>query len=385
VANSSEPEGDGADHPVAAWNVTLAKLLRREDLDADQAEAAMADIMAGRVGPARIAAFLVALRAKGESAPEVGAAAAAMRAAAQPWPGRGTGIDIVGTGGDNSGSVNISTLTAVIVAAAGVRVIKHGNRAATSASGAADVLEQVGLPLDLLPTAAGALADETGLGFAFAPVFHPAMRHAAAVRRELGVPTVFNVLGPLTNPARPVAGLIGCADLRMAPIMAEVFGERGEAMVVVRGEDGWDEITPQAPTRWWLAESGEVVEGVLQPGDLDLDGITGTDLAGGSAAHNAEVMRACLGLPRTDPGLTLQADIEAVRRVSIANAAGALAAAQRAGMAVGAATVDRRRARDWPDLVVELLPTARAAVESGAAGTFLLRWLERARALATAP
>lgn len=340
----------------------------------------MADIMAGRVGPATVGGFLIGLRAKGETAPEVAAAADAMRKAALAWPGHGRCVDIVGTGGDNSGTVNISTLAAIIVAACGVRVVKHGNRAASSASGAADVLESLGLPLEASPEIAASAADEVGLGFAFAPVFHPAMRHAAPVRRELGVPTVFNILGPLTNPAMPVAGLIGCADARLAPVMAEVFAERGEHMIVVRGDDGWDEITPQSTTRLWVSDGATVQESALEPGDVGLDGIAGADLTGGSARHNAEVMRIALGLPRAHPADPIHADPSAVSAVAVANAAAALAAAASAGLGVdvgraGSADV----AGTWPSLIAAQLPRAREAVASGAAGELANRWIQRVR------
>lgn len=366
--------------PAAQWSALLASLVRGDDLPRDQAAAAMADIMTGRVGPATIGGFLIGLRAKGETAAEVAAAADAMREAALTWPGHGRCVDIVGTGGDNSGTVNISTLAAIIVAACGVRVVKHGNRAASSASGAADVLESLGLPLEASPEIAASVADEVGLGFAFAPVFHPAMRYAAPVRKELGVPTVFNILGPLTNPALPVAGLIGCADVRLAPVMAEVFAERGEHMIVVRGDDGWDEITPQSTTRLWVSDGTTVQESALEPGDVGLNGIAGADLAGGSARHNAEVMRIVLGLPRAHSDDPIHADPSAVSAVAVANAAAALAAAASAGLGVDAGqTRSADAAETWPSLIAAQLPRAQHAVSSGAAGELANRWIQRVR------
>jgi anthranilate phosphoribosyltransferase len=364
------------DAPRAEWSELLATLCRGEDLRHDQAAAAMTDIMAGRVGAARIGGFLLGLRAKGETAVEVAAAAQAMRDAARPWPGSGACIDIVGTGGDNSGTVNISTLAAIIAAACGVRVIKHGNRAASSASGAGDVLESLGLPLEASPEVMAAVADEVGLGFAFAPVFHPAMRHAAPVRKELGIPTVFNILGPLTNPAAPVAGLIGCADARVAPVMAEVFARRGEHMLVVRGDDGWDEITPQTTTRIWAQRDGRVHTETVEPAAIGLAGIRGADLTGGDATHNAEVIRVALGLPRVDATLTLQADPQAVAAVAVANAAGALAAAHLAGLGIGASPAS---SASWSQRIAAEVPRASAAVTSGAAGALLQRWIQRLR------
>ena len=374
VGAVSAPEVSG--QPEAAWPHLLAALARGEDLPHAQAVAAMTDIMGGRVGPARIAGLLMGLRAKGETAVEVAAAAEAMRAAARPWPSREICVDIVGTGGDNSGTVNISTLAAVIVASCGVRVVKHGNRAASSASGAGDVLESLGLPLDASPEVAAAVADEVGLGFAFAPVFHPAMRHAAPVRKELGIPTVFNILGPLTNPAAPVAGLIGCADERVAAVMAAVFAQRGEHMLVVRGDDGWDEITPQTTTRIWASRDGRVTEETLDPDEIGLAGIHGEDLFGGDAHHNAEVIRVALGLPREDPKLTLKADPAAVVAVAVANAAGALAAAHEARLTGGPPP---EAAATWSERIAAAVPRASEAVTSGAAGQLLVHWIQRTR------
>lgn len=390
---------DRTDHePHADWSSILTRLQRGQDLDRSEAVAAMDDIMAGRVGQVRMAAFLMGLRVKGETPDEVAAAAQAMRGAARPWPLTEPCIDIVGTGGDNSGTVNISTLAAVIVAACGVQVVKHGNRAATSASGAADVLEALGLALQAEPDDVAAVAADIGLGFAFAPVFHPAMRHAAPVRRELGVPTVFNILGPLTNPAAPRAGLIGCADARLAPIMAQVFADRGESMLVVRGDDGWDEISPQATTRMWVAESGSVTVHTLEPDQVGIAGIAGAALAGGDAAHNAEVARIIFGLPRADPRITIRADPAAVSAVAVANAAAALAIARRAGLGgdpgsdgrgsdvrgsdvrgsdAGGAGPARESVADWAGLIAAEIPRARAAVESGAAGRLLSGWIAR--------
>lgn len=394
---SQSLDGTGPD-PLAPWPILLGRLQRREDLPRAEAVAAMDDIMAGRVGPARIAALLMGLRTKGETPDEVSAAAEAMRAAARPWPeldAQGPCVDIVGTGGDNSGTVNISTLAAVIVAACGVAVIKHGNRAATSASGAADVLEVLGVPLELAPEDVAAVARDVGLGFAFAPVFHPAMRHAAPVRREMGVPTVLNILGPLTNPAAPRAGLIGCADARLAPIMAEVFAQRGESMLVVRGDDGWDEISPQAPTRVWVAESGAVTEHAVLPEQLGIAGIDGAALAGGDARHNAEVARVVFGLPRVQPELPLLADPAAVTAVAVANAAAALAIARRAGLGPDAQTVDTDTGPDggavadatenWAGLIAAEIPRARSVVDSGEAGRLLERWITRLRERAGPP
>lgn len=360
-----------AGQPSTDWPALLTDLMAARDLDGDVARAAMDDIMAGRVGNAQIAAFLVALRMKGETAQEVGAAAAAMRAAAQPLDvdrSKTATLDIVGTGGDRSGTVNISTMAAVVAAACGVRVLKHGNRAASSSSGAADVLEELGLPLQPGADVVARTVSEVGLGFAFAPAFHPALAHAAPVRRELGVPTVFNILGPLTNPARPSFGVIGCADARLAPVMAAVFAERGDHVWVVRGDDGWDEITPQTTTRVWdtTAGDGSVSTSVLEPADIGLSGITGDLLQGGDARENAEVVRVTLGLPRAHAQLKLTANIIAVQQVTAVNAAAALATV----------TGTHDGHTDPRSRLLAELPRAQAAITSGAAGALLVKWIE---------
>jgi anthranilate phosphoribosyltransferase len=358
------------DEPGTDWPDLLAQLVAGRDLDAATARSAVDDIMGARVGPASIAAFLTALRAKGETAQEVGAAAAAMRAAAIALPLIDSDraiLDIVGTGGDRSGTVNISTMAAVVAAACGVRVIKHGNRAASSASGSADVLEELGLPLQPGAHVVAHTVAEVGVGFAFAPAFHPALAHAAPVRRELAIPTVFNILGPLTNPAHPRHGVIGCADERLAPVMAAVFADRGDQVWVVRGDDGWDEITPQTTTQVWDTTQGDgsVVVSSIDPADVGLAEIAGADLQGGDARVNAEVVRAVFGLPREYPGLTIAADIAAVQRVTAVNAAAALA------------TVSPSVSGN-PDptaRLLEQLPRAEAAIASGAAGACLTQWI----------
>ncbi len=220
------------------WPVLLRALLAGTDLGEPQARWAMAQVMGGEASPVHLAAFLVALRAKGESVAELTALAEEMLAHARLIDVPGRCLDIVGTGGDLMHTVNISTMAAIVAAASGVRVVKHGNRAASSSSGTADVLESLGLRLDQTPERVAELASEVGITFCFAQVFHPSFRHAGPVRRELGIPTAFNVLGPLTNPARPAAAAIGCPDARLAPLMAGVLARRGVSGVVFRGPRG---------------------------------------------------------------------------------------------------------------------------------------------------
>ena len=213
------------------------------ELAADETAWAMDEVISGDATPAQIAAFAVLLRAKGETPQELVGLVRAMLDRAPALSIEGPAVDVVGTGADRAHTVNLSTMAALVVAGSGRRVVKHGNRAATSACGTADVLEELGVVIDLPPAGVARTVDEVGIGFCFAPVFHPGTRHSIPARRELGVPTVFNFLGPLTNPARVPAGAIGCADPRMAPVMAAVLAARGDCALVFRGDDGLDELT----------------------------------------------------------------------------------------------------------------------------------------------
>ncbi|GHJ06517.1 anthranilate phosphoribosyltransferase [Micromonospora humidisoli] len=343
------------------WPHLLNALLRGDELSTADTAWAMNEIMAGAAVPAQIAGFAVALRAKGETPAELAGLVEAMLGNAVPvtLPEelRRTAVDVVGTGGDLAHTVNISTMTALVVAGAGVRVVKHGNRAASSLCGTADLLEFFGVPLDLGPEQVARCVAEAGIAFCFAARFHPGMRHAGPVRREIGVPTAFNFLGPLTNPARPHAGAVGCFDARMAPVMAEVFAGRGDSVIVMRGEDGLDEFTTAAPTRVWVAQQGAVREALLDAADLGVPRSTLADLRGGDAAHNAAVARRLLA-----------GEAGPVRDAVLVNAAVALATqtpldgdlteAVRAGMARAAESVD-----------------------SGAAAAVLERWVDVARSL----
>ena len=234
-----------------SWPDVLGSLIGGDDLDSDQTAWAMGEILAGEATPAQIAGFAVALRAKGETVDEVEGLVEAMYAHATPLQVPGRVLDVVGTGGDRSFSVNISTMAAIVAAGAGVTVVKHGNRSASSKSGSADVLEVLGIRMDLPAADVARVAHEAGITFCFAAAFHPALRHAAVARRELGVGTTFNFLGPIANPARPEAQAIGCADRRMAPVMAGVFARRGVDAWVFRGDDGLDELTTTTTSSLW--------------------------------------------------------------------------------------------------------------------------------------
>ncbi|WP_024876093.1 anthranilate phosphoribosyltransferase [Saccharomonospora piscinae] len=335
------------------WPTVLNQLIERTDLSEDATAWAMDQVMSGEATPAQIAGFAVALRAKGETAAEISGMARAMLAHANRVELAVRTVDIVGTGGDRKGSVNISTMTSLVVAAAGTPVVKHGNRAASSKSGAADVLEELGVTIEATPEEVRRCVEELGIGFCFAPAFHPAYRHTGPPRRELGVPTAFNLLGPLTNPAQPTAGLIGCAYADKAPVLAEVCARRGHSVLLVRGDDGLDELTTTTTSTAWLVSGGEIRTETVDPAALGIPAADPDALRGGDAAANAEVVR---DLVHGKPG--------PVRDAVLLNAAGALAAY--AGFS-GDLTEDLRAG----------LQLATTAVDSGATAELLGRWIAR--------
>src|SRR6478735_5446830 len=271
------------------WPDVLTTLVAGTDLGADRAEWAMNEIMSGAATPAQIAGFLMALRAKGETVEEMRGIADQMLAHANRITVPGVSLDVVGTGGDRAHTVNISTM------AARVRVVKHGNRAASSSSGSADVLEALGIDLGLEPSRIAAVAEEAGITFCFAQAFHPGFRHAGGVRRELGVATAFNFLGPLTNPAQPTYAAVGVADARMAPIVAGVFASRGRDAAVFRGDDGLDELTLATTSSVWWVRAGSVTSRVVDPVRLGLSLQPTSALRGGDPAYNAGVVRSMFG------------------------------------------------------------------------------------------
>ncbi len=337
---------------ATTWPGLLSKLLAGEDLGRTQTSWAMDRIMSGDASPVQVAGFLVALRAKGETVDELAGLTDAMLEHAVRISVPGLTVDVVGTGGDRANTVNISTMAALVVAGAGVRVVKHGNRSASSACGSADVLEHLGVRLDLSPQRVAEVAEVAGITFCFAQVFHPAMRHAAEARRDLGVPTVFNFMGPLTNPARPSASAVGVADLRMAPLVAGVFATAGRSALVFRGEDGLDELTTSGPSRVWLVADGAVSEQVIDPAELGVPASPVEALRGGGADVNAAAVRDLLA---GTPG--------PVRDAVLLNAAAALVA----GGLVPAGTL--------VDQLAAAMAVAAASVDSGAAAATLDRWV----------
>jgi anthranilate phosphoribosyltransferase len=335
-----------------SWPGLLRRLLGGQDLSAQDTSWVMDRVLSDDASPVQLAGFLVALRAKGETPEEVAGLAAAMLQHARRVDVPVRAVDVVGTGGDQANTVNISSMAAVVVAAAGVPVVKHGNRAASSATGTADVLEALGVAIDLPADDVAACVAEVGIGFCFARVFHPAMRHAGPVRAQLGVPTAMTLLGPLTNPAQPAAGLVGCADARLAPVIAEVFASRGTSALVVRGDDGLDELTTTTTSTVRVVGGGEVRTVSLDPRAFGIAPATREDLRGGDAAANAEVFRDVLG-GATGP----------VRDAVLLNAAGAV-------VAFDGPHTDPLAA--FPGA----LERVAAAVDSGAAARLLTRWAE---------
>jgi anthranilate phosphoribosyltransferase len=338
-----------ASHP--SWSRLLSALLQGTALAAADTAWAMREIMAGEATPAQVAGFVVALRAKGETPEEVAGLVEVMLEQAPAVPTSARVVDTCGTGGDRASTVNLSTMAALAVAGAGVPVAKHGNRAASSACGSADLLEELGVVIDLPPPAVAECLQRAGLAFCFAPVFHAGMRHAAPARRELGVPTVFNVLGPLTNPARPKAQAVGVSDRRLAPVMAGVLAGRGADALVFRGDDGLDELTTTGTSTVWVVGGGAVRVESLDPSDLGLPTASLDDLRGADAAFNADVCRRVLA-----------GEGGPVRDAVLLGAAAALAA--HAGG--DAPLLDRLRAG---------LEHAAAAIDGGGAADALDRWV----------
>ncbi|MCH8628657.1 anthranilate phosphoribosyltransferase [Arsenicicoccus piscis] len=341
----------GATEPT--WGEIHSALISRADLSTEQASWAMNEIFSGAASPAQVGGFLMALRVKGESVDEVRGLADVMLDHARPVEVDGDVLDIVGTGGDRAGTVNISTMSVLVAAGAGVPVVKHGNRAASSKSGTADVLEALGLNLTLTPQRVAEVAREAGISFCFAQTFHPSMAHAAAPRRELGVGTIFNFLGPLTNPARPAYSAVGCADLRMAPLMAGVFAARGTTAAVFRGDDGLDEVTVSTTTHVWWVRDGVVTEYLLDPRDLGLELHDLETLRGGDPQHNAGVVRELLA-----------GEHGPVRDAVVLNAGIALA------LTDPSATADR-----LTEAVRAGMDRAEQSLDSGAAAAVLDRWV----------
>jgi anthranilate phosphoribosyltransferase len=339
-----------------SWPALLSALSAGSSLSADDTAWAMDEIMAGEATPAQLAAFAVLLRVKGETPDELAGLVRTMLGRATPVRVAEHAVDVVGTGADRAHTVNISTMAAIVTAGTGRTVVKHGNRAATSSCGTADVLEELGVAIDLGADGVVATVAEVGIGFCFAPVFHAGLRHAGAPRREIGIPTVFNFLGPLCNPARVSAAAIGCADTRMAPVMAEVLAARGDCALVFRGDDGLDELTTTTTSQVWVASGGTVTRTELDPARLGIAAVAPEALRGADKQYNAAVVRDVLA-GRPVPS----------RDAVLLNAAAAIVAHD----GVTAATVT--------DAIAAGLTEAAAAIDTGAAAVVLDRWIAASR------
>ena len=307
--------------PEFSWAKTIAALLAGDSLSEEAAAEAMTEIMEGAATPAQIAGFVIALRAKGETIDEIVGLVKTMREFGAKVSITGEVLDTCGTGGDRTGTFNVSTAAAFVCAGAGVKVAKHGNRAASSRCGSADVLEALGVKIDLTPEEVAACIDRAGIGFCFAPMFHPAMRHAGATRRELGVATIFNFLGPLTNPAGATRQALGVSDPNMLPKMVAVLGRLGSRRVLgFHGDQGLDELSTSGPSRVVELNEGTTTEWTIDPADLGLAPAPLEAIAGGDAPENAQAIRDVLG---GAPGPK--------RDVVVLNAAAGLIAGGRAG------------------------------------------------------
>ncbi|MHB1472861.1 MAG: anthranilate phosphoribosyltransferase [Dermatophilaceae bacterium] len=340
---------------AVTWPTILTALLSGQNLGATESGWAMNQIMSGDASPAQVAGFLMALRAKGETVEEMRGLADMMLAHSSRIEVAGTTLDIVGTGGDRAHTVNISTMASLVAAASGVRVVKHGNRAASSSSGSADVLEALGINLTLHPSEVAAVVEKAGITFCFAQQFHPAMRHAAGARRDLGIATAFNFLGPLTNPAQPTYAAVGVADAAMAPLIAGVFARRGKDAAVFRGDDGLDELTISTTSKVWWVRSGAVREYSVDPRSVGLELHPLETLRGADAAYNAQVVRD-----------VFDGTAGPVRDAVVLNA----------GIALALTTPDRgERPADFIAALRLAMERAAAAIDDGSATSVLQRWV----------
>ncbi|MER6039137.1 anthranilate phosphoribosyltransferase [Streptomyces sp. NPDC001835] len=339
-----------------SWPALLNGLLDGRDLSADDTAWAMDLIMRGEATDAQIAGFMVALRAKGETVQEITGLVRTMYEHANVIEVPGPAVDIVGTGGDGAKTVNISTMSSIVVAGTGTKVVKHGNRAASSASGSSDVLEKLGINLSLTPRRVAEVAEEVGITICFAVKFHPSLRHVAAARGQLGIRTTFNVLGPLTNPAKVRAQAVGVADPRMAPIVAGVLAERGNSALVFRGDDGLDELTTTSTSRVWVVRDGEVAEERFDPRDAGIELVPVEALRGADASYNAEVARR-----------VLDGEHGPVRDAVLLNSAAALVALRPSGEPL----TEQLRAG---------MARATESIDSGAAKRTLERWVAASNA-----
>lgn len=339
-----------------SWPTIFAKLLAKQDLSRAESAWAMGQIMSGETGEAEMAGFMLALRSKGETVDEITGLVDVMLANSLNLNTGDDAVDIVGTGGDQAGTVNVSSMAAVLAAAAGVPVMKHGSRSASGKTGSSEMLEKLGVRLDLTADQVGEVFAKTGITFFFAPVFHPAMRFVGPVRKALGVPTTFNFLGPLANPAQPIATSLGVANASIAPLIASVLAARGRTALVFRGDDGLDELTTTGTSQIWQVSGGEVREFTLDPSELGIARASMVDLEGGDAEFNANVAKLVLS------GVNEPATAR-VREIVALNAAGGLVAYRLAKNPAQADVSIVERFRDALEEVTSALDDGRAAAK----------------------
>ena len=303
------------------WKSIFNKLTSREDLDIDQARWAMTQLISNEATPAQVGGFLLAIRTKGESVGELsGFVDVLLEHAVKPLLSPDA-IDIVGTGGDQLGTVNISSMAAILASAAGYPVLKHGSRSASGKTGSSEMLEALGVNLELSPEQLARVFEKVGISFFFAPLFHPAVKNVGPIRKELGVPTTFNYLGPLANPVQPVATALGVANASIAPLMAAEMASRGRSALVFRGSDGLDELTTTGPSTVWVVSGGKVTESTFDPESLGIKKAQISDLIGGDAAENAAIARVILA-----PVSDLTGEQHSIRDIVALNAAAGIAA-----------------------------------------------------------
>ena len=339
--------------PTPTWEEILNSLVNKNDLNKSQISWAMQQILSGSTENEIIKKFLISLKEKGERPSEVTALVDEMYNHATLIDVRERCVDIVGTGGDGAQTINISTAAAIVTTAAGARTLKHGNRAATSKSGAADLLEALGININLNAAGVAECVRKIGIGFAFAPVFHPAMKNAAVARKELGVPTIFNILGPLANPAKPTAVAIGVARMELLELVAQVLAGRGCEGFVFRGDDGLDEVSLGAPTTVYVINEGEIRVEKFNPLNLGLERIEAAQLKGGDAKDNAAITRAVFSGAKNG-----------YREAILINAAAAIAAFK-GEFDLG---VEQQFANGYVH--------AKQAIDSGAAAQLVERWAD---------
>ncbi len=346
-----------------SWPSVLTQLLAGSDLSLSQAREAMALVMAGATSDSQLAGFLVALRAKPETVDEIVGFRDAILDNAVGLSIDSKVLDIVGTGGDPYGAVvNVSSIASIVAAAAGVPVVKHGNRAASSSSGASDVLSQLGLNLDLGPSEVARVFHHVGITFVFAAQFHPGFKHAATARKELGIPTVFNILGPLCNPVRPEASAVGVSDASRLHQMAGVFQTRGATALVYRGDDGIDKLTTTGQSTVLEVSGGHILEHTISSQDLGLPRARPEDILGEGPEHNAELARKVLA---GEPG--------PVRDIVVLNAAAGLVSFALAGDPA-------QQERNLSERLEEKITVASATLDSGAAARKLAEWVDATHA-----